>query len=192
MSGTPLDRIRRQAGVVGRPPRTSPAPSGHVVHHRAAGLDAILAARRGRPADLRELRLPAAIAAALALATVLGHLKALEWAAQTASHENLFVYQWLVDILTFGNSQQWAPPLAALAVVGLLGSCIWTHGFRDGQLPAVVASGASLTGAGVAAVPLAVATVVAVVALAVAVALVIVLVVLCLFMLFAALSSSLE
>lgn len=192
MSGTPLDRIRREAGVVGHPSRNTVRGTSQIEHHRAVGLDAILAARRGGSADLREFRLPAAIGVALAVATAFGHLRAFEWSARMASDDDLFVYQWLVNVLSFGCSQTWAPVVAAFALLGLAVCVLWTSGLRSGQLSAVVALGVSLAGAGVAAVPLVAAAVVAVVALAVAIALFVALVILGLLLVFALLSSAFE
>jgi hypothetical protein len=192
MSGAPLDRIRRKAGVVGHAPSTSLGPAGHAVHHHWGGLDAILAARRGRPVDVREFRLPAGIAAALGLATIFGHVRALEWSAHTATHEDLFVYRWLVNVLTVWDAQAWAPVLATVAVIGLAACGVWTNGFRDGHLPAVVALGVSLVAAGVASLPLLAAAVIALLALVVAIALFIAVVVGCLLILYGALASSLE
>ncbi len=187
MSGNPLDRIRREAGVAGR--LSSDRGGSGPRAHNGGDLAAILAARRGRPADLRQLRAPASIALGLAIATFFGHVRALAWSAELARDHHLFVYRWLVDVLTFGNSSAWAPILAIVAAIVLAGCGLWSRGFRSGQLPVVVGIGVSVAGAGVAALPLVVAAVLALVALVVALALLVAAVVIGALILFALLAS---
>lgn len=187
MSGTPLDRIRRQVGVAGRPSSyaSTPATGG-------GDLTAILAASRGGPADLREIRAPAVIGFGLALATIFGHGRALDWSVRMSWDNDLFVYRWLVNVLTVWNSHTWTPALAGVAAVGLLCGGIWTRGLRTGQLPAIVVIGVALVCAGVAVLPLAIAVLLALVALVVAVALFVAVVVLGVLLLFALLASMFE
>lgn len=188
MSGTPLDRIRRETGVAARPPSGISTPTAD----GGGDLTAILAASRGRPADLRELRLPALIGVGLALATIFGHVRALDWSVRMSWDNELFVYQWLVNVLTLWNSHAWAPVLAGVAAVGLAGCGVCTRAFQSGQLPAVVVIGVALACAGIAALPLAIAVVLALVALAVAIALFIAAVVIGVLLLFALLASMFE
>lgn len=128
----------------------------------------------------------------VALATVFGHGRALDWSARMSWDNDLFVYQWLVNVLTLWSSQAWAPVLAGVAAVGLAGCGVWTRGFQFGQLPAVVVIGVALVCAGIAALPLAIAVVLALVALVVAVALFVAVVVAGVLLLFALLASMFE
>ena len=129
---SPLDRIREKADIAPvTPPAQAPA---HASGSRLGmDVDELLRARRGAPVDLTGLRVAAIVSGVLGLIVAITHRWTLGWAAGRSADGGLFVFDWMVSILTFWQVHRWGPILAAVVAAAVVVLAITTDGFERGR-----------------------------------------------------------
>jgi hypothetical protein len=131
------------------------------------GIGDALAARRGAAVDISELRIPAAVAGAIALFAVIAYRPAASWAMAHSAKNDLFVYHWIKSIVTIGSVHSWGPWTAGIGLVLILLGAARSGGVADAEAPAIAVLMAGGLATVVAAAPLILAGVVGIVALVV-------------------------
>lgn len=134
--GSPLDRIRDKAELA---PAPTPVPGAAPMHALTSSgrqrmeVDELLRARHGAPVDLAGLRVAAIVSGVLGLIVAITHRWTLGWAAGRSADGGLFVFDWMVSILTFWQVHRWGPILAAGVAAAVVVLAITTDGFERGR-----------------------------------------------------------
>lgn len=109
------------------------------------GLGDLLTRTGGKPVSLEHLRVPAGAAAGCALVTMLFYRSFLAWCQRVEMTNDLFVYDWMIAVLTFLHVNAWAPQLAFVGFLGLGISAAATGWLTEGR--GLAARGAVASGA---------------------------------------------
>jgi hypothetical protein len=146
---SPLDRIREKAEMgPATVSASAPVPAHASGSRLGMDVDELLRARRGAPVDLTGLRVAAIVSGVLGLVVAITHRWTLGWAAGHGADGGLFVFDWMVSILTFWQVHRWGPILAAVVAAGVVVLAITTDGFERGRTVESVGTSVAI-GAGV-------------------------------------------
>ena len=141
---TPLDRIRTQAGLTSprpapgsgtarSPASAAPATAQRTTQRPAGDVQALVRARHGSAVDLTGLRAAAIATGVLAMIVATTHRWFLGWVAGRVADGGLFVFDWMLAVLTFWQVDRWGPFVAATVAFGVLVLAVTTDGFERGH-----------------------------------------------------------
>ena len=145
--GSPLDRIRDKEELAPAPAPvagSAPMPAHTSSGRQRMDVDELLRARHGAPVDLTGLRVAAIVSGVLGLIVAITHRWTLGWAAGRGADGGLFVFDWMVSILTFWQVHRWGPILAAVVAAAVVVLAITTDGFERGRTVESVATSVAI------------------------------------------------